>query len=69
MSPDAVANVVVELLGGERRFDTGSALRVGPDAVEEIAGDQRGHRCPGCASSTSHSRCVRPRGPQYGLLG
>jgi NAD(P)-dependent dehydrogenase (short-subunit alcohol dehydrogenase family) len=44
MSPDAVANVVVELFGGERRFDTGSALRVGPDAVEVITGDEWGHR-------------------------
>lgn len=44
MSPDAVANVVVELLGGERRFDTGSALRVGPDAVEVITRDRWGHR-------------------------
>lgn len=44
MSPDTVANVVVELLGGEHRFDTGSALRVGPDAVEVITRDERGHR-------------------------
>ena len=36
MSPEAVANVVVALLAGERRFHTGSALRVGPDAVEVI---------------------------------
>ena len=36
MSPDAVANVVVALLAGERRFDTGSALRLGPDATEAI---------------------------------
>ena len=43
-SPDAVANVVVALLAGQRRLDTGSALRVGPDAVEEITGDERGHR-------------------------
>ncbi len=43
-SRDAVANVVVALFGGEPRFDTGSALRVGPDAVEEIIGDERGRR-------------------------
>ena len=37
MSPNAVADVVVALLAGERRFETGSALRVGPDAVEVIS--------------------------------
>ena len=37
MSPDAVADIVVALLGGERAFDTGSALRVGPDAVEVLS--------------------------------
>jgi NAD(P)-dependent dehydrogenase (short-subunit alcohol dehydrogenase family) len=36
MSPEAVADVVLALLAGRRGFDTGSALRVGPDAVEVI---------------------------------
>jgi hypothetical protein len=44
MSPEAVANVVAALLAGERGFDTGSALRVGPDAVEIITQDGCGHR-------------------------
>jgi NAD(P)-dependent dehydrogenase (short-subunit alcohol dehydrogenase family) len=44
MSPDAVADAVVALLGGERGFDSGSALRVGPDAVEVISRDGSGQR-------------------------
>lgn len=36
MSPDAVAEVVVSLLGAQGSVETGSALRVGPDAVEPI---------------------------------
>jgi NAD(P)-dependent dehydrogenase (short-subunit alcohol dehydrogenase family) len=36
MSPDAVAEVVGSLLAGEISVKTGSALRIGPDAVEAI---------------------------------
>jgi NAD(P)-dependent dehydrogenase (short-subunit alcohol dehydrogenase family) len=36
MSPRAVAEVVVSLLDGESSFETGSVLRIGPDAVEMI---------------------------------
>jgi NAD(P)-dependent dehydrogenase (short-subunit alcohol dehydrogenase family) len=36
MSPETVAEVVVSLLGGKGSVETGSALRVGPDAVEPI---------------------------------
>jgi NAD(P)-dependent dehydrogenase (short-subunit alcohol dehydrogenase family) len=44
MSPDAVAEVVVALLAGERRLNTGSALRVGPDGDEVIRRQEWGQR-------------------------
>jgi hypothetical protein len=35
-SPDSVAEVVTALLAGSISFETGSALRIGPDVLEPV---------------------------------